>query len=247
MLQGFGGIFGDANNVHIVVSDEAGSYRPEMHWLTEQLGPRFQVRDSHFSEFADGDAIYRFFELFDVPNVSNSDRIFEMALAKQIRLTPPPKPLFEEKMLFALLWNRNLRGFWRQELGERFLERLLKWVPYTWMVDPAPLPPQGAIPEIDLTDWNQLKTLSQKDRQLILKISGFSENAWGARGVYLGSDLSTADWSAAVDLAISSFGTSPHVLQRYHKPRLVESTWYDFDKEALVPMAGRALHSGTLG
>ena len=239
MLQGFGGIFGDANNVHIVVSDEAGSYRPEMHWLAEQLGPRFQVRDSHFSEFADGDAIYRFFELFDVPNVPNSNRIFEMALAKQIRLTPPPKPLFEEKMLFALLWNRNLRGFWRQELGERFLERLLKWVPYTWMVDPAPLPPQGAIPEINLTDWNQLKTLSQKDRQLILKISGFSENAWGARGVYLGSDLSTADWSAAVDLAISSFGTSPHVLQRYHKPRLVESAWYDFDKEALVPMPGR--------
>ena len=43
-------------------------------------------------------------------------------------------------MLLALLWNRHLHGFWRQELGESFLERLLRLVPYTWLVDPAPLP-----------------------------------------------------------------------------------------------------------
>jgi len=239
MTEGFSSIFGDAASVHIVVSDEAASYRPEMHWLTQQLGPRFQVRDGSYSDFAEGDAVYRFFEMFDLPNVPNHRHIFEMAAEKKIRLTPPPKPIFEEKMLFALLWNRNLRGFWRQELGERFLERLQKWVPYTWMVDPAPLPPQGAIPELNLTDWNQLKNLSQRERQLILKVSGFSENAWGARGVYLGSDLSTADWSAAVDLAIRSFGSSPHVLQRYHKPRLVEAQWFDFEKNALVPMPGR--------
>jgi hypothetical protein len=54
-----------------------------------------------------------------------------------------------------------------------------------------------------------LKTLSQKERDLILKVSGFSENAWGARGVFLGSDLSQADWSAAVDDALKNFETSP--------------------------------------
>ena len=142
-------------------------------------------------------------------------------------------------MLFALLWNRNLRGFWRQELGERFLERLLRLVPYTWMVDPTPLPPHGAIPELNLTDWHQLKTLSQRDRELILKVSGFSENAWGARGVYLGSDLSMSEWTEAVDLALGSFERSPFVLQRYHKPKTVESAWYDFDKGTLAPMVGR--------
>ncbi len=76
---------------------------------------------------------------------------------------------------------------------------MLRLVPYTWLVDPAPLPPHGAIPELNLTDWRQLKTLSQKERELILKVSGFSADAWGARGVYLGSDLSHADWAAAVD------------------------------------------------
>jgi len=239
MLRGFAGIFGDAKSVHIVISEEAQTYLPEMNWLAAQLGEKFHVRDARFTGFENGDAVYRFFELFDLPNVPSAKAIIDMALAKKIRLTPPPRPLFEEKMLFALLWNRNLRPFWRQELGGGFLQRLQQLVPYTWMVDPAPLPPQGAIPELNLTDWSQLKSLSQRDRELILKISGFSEKAWGARGVHLGSDLSTADWSAAVDQAIQSFAQSPSVLQRYHKPRLVESHWFDFEKNELVAMPGR--------
>ena len=197
------------------------------------------VRSAEFTDFADGDAVYRFFELFDLANVPDSKRIFELAAEKRIRLTPPPKPLFEEKMLFALLWNRNLRDFWRGELGESFLARLQKVIPYTWAVDPTPLPPHAAIPELNLTDWQQLKMLSQRQRELILKVSGFSEHAWGARGVYLGSDLSHADWSAAVDRALASFPTSPFVLQHYEKPKTVEAQWYDFEKNAVVPMKGR--------
>ena len=240
MLRGFAGIFGDAPSVHIVISEEAQTYRPEMEWLAAQLGERFHVRDARFTEFEKGAAVYRFFELFDLPNVPAAKNIIDMALAGNLRLTPPPRPLFEEKMLFALLWNRNLRSFWRQELGEGFFDRLRQLAPYTWMVDPSPLPPQGAIPELNLTDWTQLKSLSQRDRGLILKISGFSDKAWGARGVYLGSDLSAADWSAAVDEALRSFPRSPYVLQRYHKPRLVESRWFDFEKNQLAAMPGRA-------
>ena len=240
MLQGFSSIFGSAASVHIVVSEEAATYRPEMAWLTRQLGEgQFHVRDSGFTGFADGDAVYRFFELFDVANVPAAKELFERATARQIRLTPPPKPVFEEKMLFALLWNKHLHGFWRQELGEGFSHRLRQLVPYTWLVDPAPLPPHAAIPELNLTDWRQLQTLSHKERELILKVSGFSAHAWGARGVYLGSDLAHADWAAAVDEAIASFPTSPYVLQRYDKPALVDAAWFDFDHNQVVPMKGR--------
>src|SRR5271154_5646300 len=183
MIRGFESIFGDAKQVHIVVSEEAKTYRPEMEWIAQQLGSRFTIHDSRFNDFADGSAVYRFFELFDLKNISSAKRIFELATEKKIKLTPPPKPIFEEKMLFALLWNRNLQHFWRQELGEGFLARLRKLIPYTWILDPTPLPPHAAIPELNLTDWQQLKSLSQKERDLILKVSGFSENAWGARGV----------------------------------------------------------------
>lgn len=240
MLTGFASIFGDAERVRIIVSDEAATYRPEMDWVAQQLGPRFTVHDSQFTEFQDGDAVYRFFELFDTANVSSAQTIFDLAEAKRIRLTPPPKPMFEEKMLFALLWNRNLQGFWRQELGESFFSRLQRITPYTWLIDPVPLPPHAGIPELNLSDWQQLKTLSQKERDLILKVSGFSPHAWGARGVYLGSDLSHADWSVAVDKAISEFDHSPYVLQRYHHPSLVDAKWFDFTSNQMVAMKGRA-------
>jgi hypothetical protein len=211
-----------------------------MEWLTGQMrNAECKIRNSEFQDFKDEEAVYRFFELFDLPNVANSKKIFKLAAEKKIKLTPPPKPIFEEKILFALLWNRNLQSFWRQELGESFLMRLKKIIPYTWLVDPTPLPPHAAIPELNLTDWQQLKSLSQKERELILKISGFSEKAWGARGVYFGSDLSQADWSAAVDEAVSNFAQSPYVLQRFEKPKLVDAKYFDFDKNEIVPMKGR--------
>ena len=243
MLRGFESIFGDAKTVHIVVSEEAATYKPEMAWLAAQLNQRsgatFNLQPSTFNQFTDGDAVYRFFELFDVKNVSNAEQIFRLASEKKIRLTPPPKPVFEEKMLFALLWNRHLHDFWRQELGENFFARLKKLIPCTWIVDPSPLPPQAVIPELNLTDWQQLKTLSQRERDLILKVSGFSAHAWGARGVFLGSDLSQEEWAKAVDDAIQHFEQSPRVLQRYHKPALVEAQWFDFGKNEVVPMKGR--------
>ena len=243
MLRGFESIFGSVKNVHIIVSEESATYRPEMEWVAAQLnatgGKTFNVQPSTFNQFAPGDAVYRFFELFDLANVPNAAQIFSLAEQKQIRLTPPPKTIFEEKLLFALLWNRNLREFWRQQLGDSFFKRLLPLVPYSWVLDPTPLPPHGAIPELNLTDWQQLKTLSQRERDLILKVSGFSSEAWGSRGVYLGTDLSQGEWSAAVEKALVAFPISPYVLQRFEKPKTVEARWFDFEKNELKTMAAR--------
>lgn len=279
MMEGFESLFPGSPRVHVVISEEASTYRPEMVWLCDQLNssqdrvagdssqeasrlngiiggngssddsgglaglnkaaPRFQVRDGHFYDFQPGDGIYRFFELFDLANQPNAEAIIQAAVERRIRLTAPPKPIFEEKMLFALLWNRNLAAFWRRELGEGFLRRMKQWTPYSWVVDPTPWPPQAAVPQLDLTDWQQLKSLSQKERELILKISGFSDKAWGSRGLVLGSDVSQSEWSRAVDEALASFATHPYVLQRYHKPRTMPARWFDFEQEQAVEFAGR--------
>src|SRR5205807_374793 len=70
MLRGFESIFGEPKRVHIVVSEESATYRPEMEWLAERLpGSKFKVQSSKFTDFAPGDAVYRFFELFDLANV----------------------------------------------------------------------------------------------------------------------------------------------------------------------------------
>ena len=57
MLAGFASIFGDAPRVHLVVSEESSTYRPEMAWLAQQLGPRFAVRDASLTDFEPGDAV----------------------------------------------------------------------------------------------------------------------------------------------------------------------------------------------
>ena len=240
MVEGFESIFSDAPEAHLIVSEESGTYRPEMEWLASEIDDeRFHVHDSEFADFRNGDAVYRFFELFDLENVDCSETLINAALRKDVQLTPPPKPILEEKMLLALLWNRNLHDYWRRELGDAFFKRMLEHVPQSWVVDPKPLPPHGAIPGLDLTDWNQLKSLSQKQRNLILKVSGFSEQAWGARGVHYGSDLSLSEWSEAVDHALQDFANSPYVLQRYHKPKSVNAQWFDFDTDTLRDMPGR--------
>ncbi len=239
MVRGFASIFGEASRVNIVVSEEAGAYRPEMEYLAGLAGERFRVVGQDFGAVPEGEAVYRFFELFDLENVKGARGWFDAAAERRIRVTPAPKPVFEEKLLFGLLWNRNLRSFWRNELGEGFLKRLLKVIPYTWIMDPTPLPPHAAYPGLELTDWQQLKEMSQRERDLILKVSGYSPEAWGARGVHLGSDLSAADWGAAVDAALSAWGRSPHLLQRYHKPRTLPTSWLDAEGR-IEPMNGRA-------
>ena len=97
----------------------------------------------------------------------------------------------------------------------------------------------AAMPGLDITDWQQLAELSQKERQLVLKLSGFNERAWGARSVRLGNDLSQANWATAVTEAVAGFGESPWILQRFEKPRRVEHEWFDFESGAARTMAGR--------
>jgi hypothetical protein len=238
--EGFSSIFQNEGAVQIVISKESETYAPEMEWLAESIDPaRYKVRDAHYRDFAPGDNIYRFFELFDVPNVKNAWDIFERAVRGELFVTPAPKSFFEEKMLLALLWNRNLWDHWRKELGESFAKKLQQVVPYSWVVDPSPLPPQASYPHLNLTDWRQLKEFSQKERDMILKVSGFSEKAWGARGVFLGSDMPQAEWSEAVDTAIAACSKNPFVLQNYHKPKLVEMEWWDFESRKLEKMQGR--------
>ena len=240
MIDGFSGIFGNAEKIRMIVSDESATYRPEMKWIAEQIGgDRCSVHDQNYMNFNEGDAVYRFFELFDLENIPAAETIFQLATEQKIKITAPPKTFLEEKMTFGLFHNRNLSDVWRQQLGDNFKNTLETLLPQTWIVDPEPIPPQAAYPGINLTDWNQLKDLSQKERNLILKISGFSDQAWGARGVWLGSDLPREEWTEAVVQAIAGYKESPRILQRYHHPIQTDFEWFNFENRKPQPMQGR--------
>ena len=163
----------------------------------------------------------------------------EQAGAGRATVTPPFKPYLEEKMWFALFWLRPLREFWRRELGERHWLKLQRVIPYTWIMDPAPLPHHAVVAGLEINDWRELKHFSQKQRELILKISGFSELAWGSRGVDLAQDLPQGEWQRAIDRALDRFAANPMLLQRFHKGRLVEQPYLDPKKGSMQTLRGR--------
>jgi len=229
MVDGFRSIL--PGGADIVVSEEAATYRPEMQWLARQCGEGYGVRDAaSYAPDSSTEAarnVYRFFELFDLPNIPAAPGLMQAAREGRVIVTPPYKPYMEEKMWFALFWLRPLRDFWRRELSERHLLKLQEVIPYTWLLDPTPLPQHAVIPLLEIHDWDELKHFSQKQRELILKISGFSETAWGSRGVELGTDLPQGQWAATIQQALDDFGTHPHILQKFHKGRLIEHPYRD--------------------
>ncbi len=255
MLAGFRSVLGE--NADILVSEESATYRPEMQWLAaranesgaqwrvqraEDFNPQAASPARHVSRSDAGgrkpQSLYRFFEQFDLPNIPSARAIMDAA-ANGARVTPPLKPWLEEKMWLALFWSRPLREFWRRELSERNFLILQKHIPQSWVLDPAPLPHHAVLPWLNISSWEELKTFSQKERDFVLKVSGFAPEAWGSRGVTVGSDVPQTEWAAAINRAIADFPHHPQVLMRFAHSRIVEHPYFDPATSEIRTMRGR--------
>ena len=112
--------------IALVVSDEAATYRPEMEWLAQQLqlaGKRVHcLHPDDLFPLGNGlcfdiegnpekiDIVYRFFELFDLPNVRSASYILEAWAAGELAVTPPLRPFQEEKLGFGLFHHHRLES-----------------------------------------------------------------------------------------------------------------------------------------
>ena len=266
MIQGLAAMLRDQQGEHpgcvaILVSEEAKDYRPEMRWLAERLRDRgldcycVEPHDIRFTE--DGlflstaaedksvGLIYRFYELFDLMNIPKAELVQYAVKKERVAVTPPYKPALEEKLAFALLHHPKLSPYWEQDLGREVFLQLTTLMPRTWVLDPAPIPPSATIPGLSVggravANWKDLTAATQKERHFVIKPSGFSELAWGSRGVSVGHDLSQTEWAAALDSALSSFPETPYVLQEFHKGRLFDISYFDPVTGDMQQMAGRA-------
>jgi hypothetical protein len=261
--QSLAALRSDARNplIALVVSDEAATYRPEMQWLAAQLqlqGKRvfclepddlFPLGSSLCFDVEGNpekiDIIYRFFELFDLANIPTAHFLFEAWAAGEVAIAPPLRPFQEEKLNLALFHHHLLQDYWKETLGGGTLKLLQRLIPPSWIVDPTPLPPGAVLegPRVGgrpLSDWRQLGAASQKERDLILKISGYHESAWGARSVVLGSDCSREEWQAGIDLAVADAPANPHILQAFRKPLRAKHRLYPSNgDEVAVEREGR--------
>lgn len=245
--------------IAVIVSDEAATYRPEFEYLAgvlRNLGWRIHVR--HPDEImplgntlcipVDGeplkvDVIYRFWELFDIQNISTFELILAAVEHGDVKITPPMKPYQEEKLNLALFHHHILEDFWRENLSRKSLRILHRVVPKSWVLDPVELPPNAVLdaPPVGgkpIRRWDELADASQKERSLIIKASGFHESAWGARSVTLGSDSSRQDWRLAIEQAVGMADHTLHVLQEYRKPKRIKHPVFSEDGR-VVPMEGR--------
>ena len=187
----------------------------------------------------EGRAVYRFFELFDLPNIPGIENTLYASAEGHITITPPIKPYLEEKMWFAFFWMQPLREFLRRELGEKYFIKLQEVIPYSWLLDPMPLPQHAVIPRLEIHDWREAAKFSQKDRDLLLKVSGFSPLGWGSRGIALGADLPHAEWEKRINHALETFDSSPTIMQRFHKGSLFDHQYWDPGSNELKTMKGR--------
>jgi hypothetical protein len=190
------------------------------------------------------DVLYRFFELFDLKNIAKMDLILYAIRKGTVKATPPLKAHLEEKMLMALFHHPLLRSFWIRELGEEGVEFLMQTFPKTWILDPRLLPPHGVIPGLSVDgrifgNWKDLGSLRQKQRHFVIKPSGFSDQAWGSRGVAVGHDMSETDWQATIVSALADYHKSPHILQEFHTGSRFSVAYYDFETDRMVRLKGR--------
>jgi hypothetical protein len=63
---------------------------------------------------------------------------------------------------------------------EKHFLKLQEVIPYTWPLDPTPLPQHAVIPRLEIHDWREGGKLSQ-ERDLLIKVSGFSPLGWESR------------------------------------------------------------------
>ena len=252
----------DDPSVALVVADESEDYRPEMDWAatalreagvpTRQIHPRDLRLQDEALEMRNCEGwepinlVYRFLELHDLPNIPKIDLVIYAMKHRLATVTAPFKSYLEEKLLFYLFHHPELDEFWRGALGKDTQARLQRMLPPTWLLDPQPIPPTAAVdPPLmagkrRIRHWDDLRGLSQRERRLVLKPSGFSELAWGSRGVTIGHDVNQAVWDQAVDSALASFETTPYILQQFHQSRRVGVSYYDVEFDAIRPMTGRA-------
>jgi hypothetical protein len=219
MLEGFRSLLPEGGTV--LVSNESRDYRPEMEWLTTELGTAWKTAAAE-SYQPNGEALYRFFELFDWQSIATAQQLAAGSAAGQIKITPPFKPHLEDKLWLALFWTPALRKMWEKNLRGSHLARLRELIPFSWVVDPAPLPPFASLPRLAAHSWAEVTEFSQKERKLVLKISGFHETAWGSRGVFIGHDMPAAEWAERLQTALADAATQPWLMQEFRDGRQVE-------------------------
>ena len=109
MLEGFRAVV--PNGADIVISQESATYRPEMEWIAARLNHTsnlehqtsgWRVMAAENYEPHEGRAVYRFFELFDLPNIPRVENTLRFNAEGRITITPPIQFATSETVIITI-------------------------------------------------------------------------------------------------------------------------------------------------
>ena len=230
MLAGFGSVLPPGGAV--ALADEAADYGGEMRWLVDQLEGGREVVRAEDLQAEEQRPLYRFFELFDWENLP-----FLQAFADRKSIIQAPlKAHLEEKLWLALFHTPGLKRAWQSHLRDAQWQRLRKLIPQGWVMEPMDLPPQACLPGLEISTWDELMNFSQRERELVLKVSGFDPLCWGSRGVSIGHDLPQKEWQERISSALADRKRA-WILQKFSTTSVIQHLVHTSD--GVKEMAGR--------
>ncbi len=238
MVQGFQSSYPEGRQ--IAISDESADYEPEMRYFAHALGSKYSWgKAEQLDAERDTQDLYRFFELFDTVQIPAAQELLLQCAEGSRQLDPPPIPHLEEKAWLALFHQPALQTWWQQNLRGSHRATLQELIPHSWLMDATPLPPNAVLPWLNLNSWAEVGQLSQKERRLVLKISGFNELAWGARGVHIGHDMPATEWQERIQEALDAQGQQCWVMQEFKEGAIIQHPYYDRETGDIKTKKGR--------
>jgi hypothetical protein len=200
----------------IVHSNKTKAYKGQLDYLADKLfsGNERAWTSEHIDNHeANGIGLYRAFYLSEYLNDPKVNDLISYQLDKQ-NTKPSITPHLEEKAIMALLWDTRFENFYKKQLGEANFNKLKNAIPKTWIVGQeqyfTEALPKGA------QDTLQLVSGSRKDRELVIKPSGFNPKASWAEGVNLLHEKSTVKAQEIVQNAMQTDDTL-FIVQEFKK------------------------------
>ncbi len=227
------------DNGSIVMSPKTASYKGQLEYMAENIfsGPDrvWDVKDVSDVRPEDN-ALYRAFYLHEY--IGNTAIRGLLNNQHQVEFQPSLTPHMEEKALLALLWDSRFEGQLRSDLGNTGYDFLRTVVPPTWIVGQEQHfsggLPTGVQESVDLAG------VSRKNRNFVLKSSGFADNSSWSESVTL---LQTKSSEIAGQLLYdaSRDTQSLHIIQAFTPGKKVELRYEDPSTPDIEPiqMLGR--------
>ncbi len=214
----------------IVYSAKTASYAGQLGFLAANIfsgqNRNWQAKCIEDNNTATNRDIYRAFYLSEYLIDGKVGGLLTSVQKSHMSISPSSTPHMEEKALMALIWDKQFKDYFVNELGLPSVSHLRELIPPTWVIGrEADFEP--GLPG-NITNSLGVAALSTSRRKYVLKQSGFHSQASWSEGVKLLHKMSRAKVEEALKNAIDD-KDSLYVIQEFKKATEIPMFWDDSD------------------